>query len=670
MFSKILIANRGEIAVRVARTARKLGIKTVAVCSEVDVYALHTTECDQKVIIGGALPSESYLNGRRIIDAAKDMGVEAIHPGYGFLSENAEFAALCEDEGIKFIGPSSRVIQAMGLKSSAKVIVEKAGVPLLPGFHGEDQSDKTLSAEAERIGFPVLIKAIAGGGGKGMRVVDRPDQFLAALSAARREAKNSFGNERVLLERYIQAPRHIEVQVFADQHDNYVHLYERDCSLQRRYQKVIEEAPAPALTEVTREAIGETAVAVARAVGYEGAGTVEFIMDEDFQFYFMEMNTRLQVEHPVTEMITKEDLVEWQLRVAFGESLPKQQDEIKLSGHAVECRVYAENPARDFLPASGRIEYLMEQRDGGAAVRIDSGVQVGDEVGVFYDPMISKIISWDIDRQAALSKMDSALKAYHLAGIQTNTNFLRQLISVPDFNNAEKEPKNLNTGVISRYIESVDQLYKPLSAQTVALFLVFELKGTCNRHNEPDISADPYSPWKQTDGWRLNRGTNRIFKVTCDEKPYEITLNITPKKMQFTLGEVHYELSEWSFDAGQIGVTVAGSVIKGFVFEGESGLTVFCDGDTTVLTRSRFDLDVNDESGNSLIAPLPGHVRQVLVKKGDTVKKDEAVVIVEAMKMEHTILSPRTGKVVEIYYSEGDQVLEGAELLALEEDQP
>ncbi|MDA9993769.1 ATP-grasp domain-containing protein [Burkholderiales bacterium] len=669
MFSKILIANRGEIAVRIARTAKKLGIKTVAVCSEADVHALHTTECDQKVMIGGSLPSESYLNGRRIIDAAKDMGVEAIHPGYGFLSENAEFAALCEDEKIKFIGPSSRVIQAMGLKSSAKVIVEKAGVPLLPGFHGEDQSDKTLSGEAERIGYPVLIKAIAGGGGKGMRVVDQADQFLAALAAARREAKNSFGNEQVLIERYIQAPRHIEVQVFADQHENYVHLYERDCSLQRRYQKVIEEAPAPAIPGETRKALGETAVAVAKAVGYEGAGTVEFIMDEDFQFYFMEMNTRLQVEHPVTEMITEEDLVEWQLRVAYGEPLPKKQEEIKLNGHAVECRVYAENPERDFLPASGRIEYLKEQRDGGATVRIDSGVKVGDEVGVYYDPMISKIISWDISRQAALSKMDTALKAYHLAGIQTNTNFLRQLICVPDFHNAEKEPKNLNTGVISRYIEGRGQLYKQLSAETVALFLIFELKGAFDNHIEPDVSADPYSPWKQVDGWRLNRTANRIFRITCDGKPYEIILNITPKKMQFTLDAMTYELSEWSFESAQINVTVAGSATKGVVFEGESGVTVFCDGDTTVLARSRFNMDVNDESGNSLIAPLPGHVRQILVKKGDMVKKDQAVVIVEAMKMEHTILSPKTGKVVEIYYSEGDQVLEGAELLALEEDQ-
>lgn len=669
MFSKILIANRGEIAVRVARTAQKLGVKTVAVCSDADAHALHTTVCDQKVIIGGASPSESYLNGRRIIDAAKDMGAEAIHPGYGFLSENAGFAALCEAEGIKFIGPSSHAIRAMGLKSSAKVIVEKAGVPLLPGFHGEDQRDETLAAEAERIGFPVLIKAIAGGGGKGMRIVDCSDHFLTALAAARREAKNSFDNEQVLIERYIQAPRHIEVQVFADQHGNYVHLYERDCSLQRRYQKVIEEAPAPAITEKTRKALGKTAVAVARAVGYEGAGTVEFIMDEDFQFYFMEMNTRLQVEHPVTEMITKQDLVEWQLRVAYGEPLPKKQEDIKLNGHAFECRIYAENPARDFLPSSGRIEYLKEQRGAGPGVRVDTGVKVGDEVGVYYDPMISKIICWDLNRQAALSKLQTAIKDYQLAGLQTNVNFLRDLVMVPDFTDAEKDPKNLNTGVINRYIGTTDGLNKKPSIQTVALFLAFELKGMFDIHGKSDFSTDPYSPWKQIDGWRLNRTSSRLFKVKHNDKTYEIALDISPTKMQFVFEEMNYELSELSFTSDQISATVSGMLTEGFVFEGRSGVTVFCDGDTTVFTRFHFNLDVDEESGNSLIAPLPGHVRQVLVKAGDVVEKDEALVIVEAMKMEHTILSPRSGRVGEIFYSEGEQVLEGAELLALEDQQ-
>ena len=394
MFSKILIANRGEIAVRIARTAKAMGVQTVAVCSAVDVNALHTHACDQSVMIGGASPAESYLNAQRIVEVALTTGAEAIHPGYGFLSENAELAELCEAEGIKFIGPSSKVIRAMGLKSSAKTIVEKAGVPLLPGFHGADQSDEVLVAEASRIGFPLLIKASAGGGGKGMRVVDRLGDFMTALTGARREAKNSFNNDHVLLERYIKAPRHIEVQIFADQQGNYVHLFERDCSLQRRYQKVIEEAPAPAISEEIRRSLGETAIAVAKAAGYEGAGTVEFIMDESQHFYFMEMNTRLQVEHPVTEMITGQDLVEWQLRVAAGEALPKQQKDIKLKGHAVESRVYAENPARDFLPVSGRIEYLQERKGADADVRIDSGVQVGDEVGVYYYPMMSKIICW------------------------------------------------------------------------------------------------------------------------------------------------------------------------------------------------------------------------------------------------------------------------------------
>ncbi|MDC1310939.1 ATP-grasp domain-containing protein [Burkholderiales bacterium] len=669
MFSKILIANRGEIAVRVARTARKMGVKTVAVCSEADAHALHTTVCDQKVMIGGASPSDSYLNGRRIIDVAKDMGVEAIHPGYGFLSENAGFAAICEAEGIKFIGPSSRAIRAMGLKSSAKVIVEEAGVPLLPGFHGEDQSDDKLAAEAERIGFPVLIKAIAGGGGKGMRIVDRSDHFATALAAARREAKNSFDNDQVLIERYIQAPRHIEVQVFADQHENYVHLYERDCSLQRRYQKVIEEAPAPAITEKTRKALGETAISVARAVGYEGAGTVEFIMDEDRQFYFMEMNTRLQVEHPVTEMITEQDLVEWQLRVAFGEPLPKKQEEIKLNGHAFECRVYAENPACDFLPSSGRIEYLREQSGVSSGVRVDTGVQIGDEVGVYYDPMISKIICWDVNRQAALAKMQTAIKDYQLAGLQTNVNFLRDLVMASDFTDAEEEPKNLNTGVINRYIETTERLDIKPSIQAIGLFLAFELKGMFDIHGESDFSNDPYSPWKQIDGWRLNQASSRLFKITHNDKMHEIALNISPKKIQFVFEEMNYELSELNFASDQIIATVSGAATEGFVFEGGSGVTVFCDGVTTVFGRFRFSLDVDEEFGNSLIAPLPGCVRQVLVRAGDVVEKDDALIIVEAMKMEHTILSPRSGVVGEIFYTEGDQVLEGAELLTLEEQQ-
>ncbi len=668
MFSKILIANRGEIAVRIARTAKAMGVQTVAVCSAVDVNALHTHACDQSVMIGGASPAESYLNAQRIVEVALTTGAEAIHPGYGFLSENAEFAELCEAEGIKFIGPSSKVIRAMGLKSSAKTIVEKAGVPLLPGFHGEDQSDEVLVAEASRIEFPLLIKASAGGGGKGMRVVDRLGDFMTALTGARREAKNSFNNDHVLLERYIKAPRHIEVQVFADQQGNYVHLFERDCSLQRRYQKVIEEAPAPAISEELRRSLGETAITVAKAAGYEGAGTVEFIMDEKKNFYFMEMNTRLQVEHPVTEMITGQDLVEWQLRVAAGEALPKQQKDIKLKGHAVESRVYAENPARDFLPVSGRIEYLQERKGADADVRIDSGVQVGDEVGVYYDPMMSKIICWGETRQAALNKLNVALSAYQLAGIQTNINFLRALISVPDFSEAEQQPKNLNTGLINRYIKSLSKSQELISVTAVALFLAYELRGMFDGQLEPGPSSDLYSPWRHIDGWRLNRDASRVFRLICEDQTHEVLLSLCLNKTQFVFDGSEYELNSVGYNSDQIQVKVSGKSAEGFVFDGESGVTIFCEGQTTVISLSQLDLSVEEESGKLLIAPLPGYVRQILVAVGDSVQKEQALVIVEAMKMEHTILSPKSGTVVEIFYSEGDQVLEGVELLALEED--
>jgi len=668
MFSKILIANRGEIAVRIARTAKAMGVQTVAVCSAVDANALHTHVCDQSVMIGGASPAESYLNAQRIVEVALTTGAEAIHPGYGFLSENAEFAELCEAEGIKFIGPSSKVIRAMGLKSSAKTIVETAGVPLLPGFHGEDQSDEVLVAEASRIGFPLLIKASAGGGGKGMRVVDRLGDFMTALTGARREAKNSFNNDHVLLERYIKAPRHIEVQIFADQQGNYVHLFERDCSLQRRYQKVIEEAPAPAISEELRRSLGETAITVAKAAGYEGAGTVEFIMDEKKNFYFMEMNTRLQVEHPVTEMITGQDLVEWQLRVAAGEALPKQQKDIKLKGHAVESRVYAENPARDFLPVSGRIEYLQERKGADADVRIDSGVQVGDEVGVYYDPMMSKIICWGETRQAALNKLNVALSAYQLAGIQTNINFLRALISVPDFSEAEQQPKNLNTGLINRYIKSLSKSQELISVTAVALFLAYELRGMFDGQLEPGPSSDLYSPWRHIDGWRLNRDASRVFRLICEDQTHEVLLSLCLNKTQFVFDGSEYELNSVGYNSDQIQVKVSGKSAEGFVFDGESGVTIFCEGQTTVISLSQLDLSVEEESGKLLIAPLPGYVRQILVAVGDSVQKEQALVIVEAMKMEHTILSPKSGTVVEIFYSEGDQVLEGVELLALEED--
>src|SRR6478735_12094526 len=436
MFGKILIANRGEIACRVIRTCRRLSIRTVAVHSSIDAHALHVEQADEAYLIGGPRPSESYLRGERIIEVAKSSGAQAIHPGYGFLSENEDFARAVEDAGLVFIGPTPEAIEKMGLKDRAKAIMEKAGVPVVPGYHGESQDEALLAAKAQMIGYPLLIKAVAGGGGKGMRLVTRDDEFAPQLAAARREAKNAFGDDRVLLERFVQGPHHIEFQVFGDTHGHYVHLFEREFYCQRRHQKVLEETPSPFLDEAMREAMGAAAVAAAKAIKYRGAGTIEFIVGADRKFFFMEMNTRLQVEHPVTEMITGEDLVEWQLRVAAGEELPLKQAEILSGGHSIEVRLCAENPANDFLPETGTISVFRAPEDTAeeghehhahADVRLDTGVRAGDEVSVFYDPMIAKLIVWGDNRELALRKLVSCLHRYHISGLNTNIEVLIRL---------------------------------------------------------------------------------------------------------------------------------------------------------------------------------------------------------------------------------------------------
>ena len=450
MFDKILIANRGEIACRIARTCKRLGIRTVAVYSEADTNALHVVSCDEAHLIGPAPARDSYLRADRILEVVERTGAQAVHPGYGFLSENEAFTEACTQAGVVFIGPPAAAIRAMGSKSAAKQLMEKAGVPLVPGYHGEGQDLDTLAREADRIGYPVLIKASAGGGGKGMRVVDRAAQLADALTSAKREAASSFGDDHVLIERYLTRPRHIEMQVFADTQGNAVHLFERDCSVQRRHQKVLEEAPAPGMTAARRRQMGSAAVAAARAVGYVNAGTVEFIADESGEFYFMEMNTRLQVEHPVTEMITGLDLVEWQLRVASGQALPLMQDQLAINGHAVEARIYAEDPARDFYPAAGRIEHL-RQPEVSAHVRIDTGVREGDEIGVYYDPMMAKLICWDVDRDAALRRLRGALQHYQVVGFATNIQFLSAVVAHRAFAMADHEPGLLDTGLIGRY---------------------------------------------------------------------------------------------------------------------------------------------------------------------------------------------------------------------------
>ncbi|MDX1606051.1 MAG: biotin carboxylase N-terminal domain-containing protein, partial [Candidatus Competibacterales bacterium] len=499
MFDTVLIANRGEIACRIARTCRRLGIRSVGVYSDADRGALHVEACDEARRLGPAPARDSYLRIDRVIEAARNSGAGAIHPGYGFLSENADFAEACAAAGLVFIGPPAAAIRAMGSKAAAKALMEKAGVPLVPGYHGTDQDPDRLAAEAERIGYPMLLKASAGGGGKGMRIVERPEVFAEALAAARREAAAAFGDERMLVEKYLLRPRHIEVQVFADGHGNALHLFERDCSIQRRHQKIVEEAPAPGLDAARRAAMGDAAIAAARAVDYQGAGTVEFIAEADGGFYFMEMNTRLQVEHPVTEMITGQDLVEWQLRVAAGEPLPLDQARLAPNGHALEVRLYAEDPARDFLPATGTLVHLRFPEPGGP-VRIDTGVRPGDRIDIHYDPLLAKLIVHDRDRAAALRRLRTALAACGVVGVTSNLAFLQAIADHPAF--ADDLP---DTGFVERHLEALLPAPQPAPDTVLALAALGELL-----HIDAAAQAaaahdpDPWSPWHATDGWRLN----------------------------------------------------------------------------------------------------------------------------------------------------------------------
>src|SRR5262245_1516334 len=520
MFTKLLIANRGEIACRVIRTARRLGIGTVAVYSEADVGALHVLQADEAYLLGPAPARESYLRGDRIIDLARKSGAQAIHPGYGFLSENEDFAAACAKAGVVFIGPPASAIRAMGSKSAAKRIMEQAGVPLVPGYHGDNQDAAYLKEQADRAGYPLLIKASAGGGGKGMRIVERAAEFAAALASCQREAGAAFGDDRVLLERYLLRPRHIEIQVFADQQGDCVYLFERDCSVQRRHQKVLEEAPAPGMTPERRAAMGTAAVAAAKAIGYVGAGTVEFIADQAGTFHFMEMNTRLQVEPPVTEMITGQDLVEWQLRVAWGEPLPRRQHELTIDGHALEARVYAEDPARGFLPATGRIVYLSTPQPS-REVRIDIGVAAGGEISPHYDPMIAKLIVWDHDRPAALRRLHTALGEFRIVGLTTNVEFLARLVTSKAFTAAD-----LDTGLIERAHEELFPPSQPASDEVLAVATLAELL----RHDREARahaakSGDPWSPWGACDGWRLNQDNHHVLVFREGTRQVAVTVH-------------------------------------------------------------------------------------------------------------------------------------------------
>ncbi|SOY40468.1 putative Methylcrotonoyl-CoA carboxylase alpha subunit [Cupriavidus phytorum] len=672
MFNKILIANRGEIACRVAATCRRLGIRTVAVYSDADAEARHVAFCDEAVHIGGAAARDSYLRADHIIEMAKETGAQAIHPGYGFLSENEAFAEACAAAGLVFIGPPASAIHAMGSKSAAKQLMEKAAVPLVPGYHGEDQDPALLRREADRIGYPVLLKASAGGGGKGMRVVETGDGFEAALISVKREASASFGDDKVLVEKYLTRPRHIEIQVFADTHGNCVYLFERDCSVQRRHQKVLEEAPAPGMTEERRRAMGEAAVAAAKAVGYVGAGTVEFIADysngEDGSFYFMEMNTRLQVEHPVTEMITGQDLVEWQLRVAAGEALPLTQDQLRIDGHALEARIYAENPDKQFLPSTGTLRFLRtppavqfmrgEDAHGPAGVRIDAGVREGDTISPFYDPMIAKLIVWGKDRDEALARMRQALAAYHVVGLSTNVAFLQRLVKSEAFRTAD-----LDTGLIARNEAVLFPPPAPVGMEVIALAVAALLDREA-RELRID-AADPHSPWTHAGVWRLNGGVSRTLRFGYGEQVLDVKLDSNARGSTLIYADQAAPFA-YTCQADDLRVNLGTRRTRGQVHADGDTFHVFYAGRHVSLAwlDPLAHAGETEGEGGKLTAPMPGKVIAVMVEAGSTVTRGTPLLVMEAMKMEHTISAPADGVVSEILYGVGEQVAEGAQLLA------
>jgi len=655
VFAKILIANRGEIACRVMRTARRLGIPAVAVHTDADRSALHVRAAAE------ARRVESYLDIDGIVAAARAAGAEAVHPGYGFLSENEDFAAACSKAGLVFIGPSPEAIAAMGDKAAAKRLMEKAGVPLVPGYHGEEQDPALLEKEAVRIGFPVLIKPSAGGGGKGMRVVSTKKEFVPALEGARREAKSSFGDDRVLIERYLEKPRHIEIQVFGDAKGNMVYLFERDCSVQRRHQKVLEEAPAPGLASKKRSEMGAAAVAAAKAIDYTNAGTVEFIAEQDGRFYFMEMNTRLQVEHPVTEMVTGLDLVELQIRVAAGEALPFSQKDLRLEGHAIEARIYAEDPERDFLPATGRLVHAGFPQ--GADVRIDAGVESGDEITPWYDPMIAKLIVRGADRDAALVRLRQALAAVEIAGVKTNVAFLRRVAASRAFNRAE-----LDTGLIERNRQEIFASRDEIGADVLAAAAFAELAYEERTARErAQSSGDPYSPWNRVDGWRLNEDSHHDFVFVEGEREYPVRVHFSASGLRLAAHGKEHAFAGRPLDDGGLSVRLDERTCRARALRDGDDWHVFAGGDYRRLTL-RHGLPGPDEEARSgsLAAPMPGRIVQVMSRPGETVKKGQALLILEAMKMEHTITAPADGVVKEIHFAAGEQVLEGAELVTLE----
>ncbi|MDI3379063.1 acetyl/propionyl/methylcrotonyl-CoA carboxylase subunit alpha [Acinetobacter sp. V89_7] len=653
MFEKILIANRGEIACRVIRTAKKLGIATVAVYSDADAHAQHVKLADEAVYIGQSPATQSYLQADRIIQAAIDTGSQAIHPGYGFLSENDQFALACQQHNICFIGPPVDAILAMGLKATSKALMEKAGVPLTPGYHGTNQDAEFLKKQADEIGYPVLIKASAGGGGKGMSLVERSEDFLYYLALCKREAKSSFGNDDVLIERYVTQPRHIEVQVFGDTHGNYVHLFERDCSVQRRHQKVLEEAPAPQMPSEKLDAMRQAAIDAARAVDYVGAGTVEFIVEQDGTAYFMEMNTRLQVEHPVTEMITGEDLVEWQLRVAYGEPLPKLQHELQIHGHALEARIYAEEPDKGFLPAIGKIDYLRYPTQN-QYVRVDSGIVEGDEITTFYDPMIAKLIVCGKNREAALIQMQHALSHFHVDGLGNNIAFLEKIVRCDSFKQA-----NLDTNLIQReeqFLFSPANIKPELVVATA--FIEFLSKMQNNQSTQKQL-------WLAQPLWRSNVTYQHSIRLNFINQNIQIKFSAAEHGFNAEFNSQQYHITGQLTDHHTANIQIGGIQQKLAFNRGLQGITLFNAGQSYKFSYLRQDYNQTDSQSEQghLKAPMPGVVTQLLVGANHTVKKDDVLLTLEAMKMEYTIRAPKDGVILDAYFQVGDQVKAGDELV-------
>jgi 3-methylcrotonyl-CoA carboxylase alpha subunit len=667
MLESVLIANRGEIACRIIRTAKRLGMRTIAVYSEADAEALFVQMADEAYLIGPAPARESYLKIDTIIEVAKRAKATSIHPGYGFLSERAEFAEACASNGIVFVGPPASAIKAMGLKDAAKALVQQAGVPVVPGYHGSKQDPDFLRQKAYEIGYPVLIKAVAGGGGKGMRRVEKAADFDAALESAQREAQNAFGDPRVLVEKYILSPRHIEIQVFADAHGNVVHLFERDCSLQRRHQKVIEEAPAPGMTPEMRQAMGQAAVEAARAVGYVGAGTVEFIADgreglRPDRFYFMEMNTRLQVEHPVTEAITGLDLVELQFRAASGETLPFTQDDLTINGHAVEARLYAEDPEKEFLPSTGKLWAL--EFPQGEGIRIDTGVEAGAEVTPYYDPMIAKVIAHGTTRDEALAKLATALGETVVAGPKTNTAFLKKLCEAVEFRAGQ-----FDTGFIDRNLSALLGGSHAADPESVCLAVFSLLQSDLLQSWRRETQIDQFrkSPWLVPDGFQLGHARRQQLLLTVDGERAEVMVEWPEPRSKPTYLDIVVRYADCRLVFPKDYEPRPGRA----VYQTDTGVIVVKDGrQTHVSFYDPFDVDLEHmDEGGSVKAPMHGKLIAVFVQPGDRVEKGQRLAIVEAMKMEHVLVAPSDGEVAEIAAEPGAQVAEGARLIGLKTEE-